>query len=216
MQNNHATQMTQLPKICWYGLVDYVVMHNKMKNFIATRNDQTLDEIWFVQHTPVFTLGRNESRQNILTESSIPIVQSDRGGDVTYHGPGQLIAYCLFDIKRIGIGIKALVQGLEQIVIEYLARLDVPAHRIEGAPGVYVDHKKIASLGLRVRNGYTFHGIAINVNMDLRPFTYINPCGLQNMQMTQIQDLGIPSSCEQLANEFSEMIIQQFYVNHEY
>lgn len=211
MPNQQYALNNQLPRVCRYGLSDYVVMHDKMKHFVNERDDQSVDEIWFVQHMPVFTLGRNESRQNILTESAIPIVQSDRGGDVTYHGPGQLIIYCLFDIKRLGIGIKSLVAGLEQIVIEYLARFDVLAHRIESAPGVYVDHKKIASLGLRVRNGYTFHGIAINVDMDLQPFTYINPCGLQNMQMTQMSDLGVQTNCEQLEIEITEMIIQQFY-----
>lgn len=212
MQNSsHKYDAHQSPVFHHYGLSDYVLMHDKMKNFVTARNEKTPDEIWFVQHTPVFTLGRNESRQNILIKSNIPIVQSDRGGDVTYHGPGQLIAYCLFDIKRIGIGVKSLVAGLEQIVIEYLARFNVSAHRIEGAPGVYVEHKKIASLGLRVRNGYTFHGIAINVDMDLQPFTYINPCGLQNMQMTQMSDLSVQTSCDQLENELSEMILQRFY-----
>lgn len=212
MHKNKANYVCQPPEIHRYGLSDYAEIHELMKAFVSMRHEETMDEIWFVQHQPVFTLGRNESRSNILAPTSIPVVQSDRGGDVTYHGPGQLIIYCLFDLKRLGFGIKSLVIGLEQLVIEYLARYDVLAHRIDGAPGVYVNQQKIASLGLRVRNGYTFHGIAINVDMDLHPFTLINPCGLKNMTMTQMRDVGVQGSMEQLEAEFSQMIIQQFYV----
>ena len=200
-----APDFRQLP------LSPYAEIHEKMRAFTDRRDRNTRDEIWFVQHTPVFTLGRNESRQNILMSSEIPVVQSDRGGDVTYHGPGQLIIYCLFDLQRMQLGVKALVTGLEEIFIQYLAGFGIAGKRIDKAPGVYVENKKIASLGLRVRRGCSFHGLAINVDMDLAPFSYIHPCGLKDMQVTQLADLGIERNCEQLAADLSIIIVQQFY-----
>ena len=182
-----------------------------MRNFTDNRTTDSQDEVWFVQHRPVFTLGRNESRENILVASDIPVVQSDRGGDVTYHGPGQLIIYCMFDLQRMQLGVKSLVWGLEELFIKYLANFQVMAQRIEKAPGVYVDNKKIASLGLRVRKGCSFHGMAINVDMDLQPFSLIHPCGLKGMRVTQLSDLGIQSNCDQLVSELSDAIIRQFY-----
>ena len=189
----------------------YNEIHKKMGNFTDSRNEATRDEIWFVQHHPVFTLGRNESRKNILVDSDIPVIQSDRGGDVTYHGPGQLVLYCLIDLQRLRLGVRQLVAGLEEIFIQYLANFNVTGRRIEKAPGVYIDNKKIASLGLRVRKGCSFHGMAINVDMDLTPFTYIHPCGLEGMRTTQLADLGIQRSCDQVASDMSELIVQQFY-----
>ncbi len=197
------------------GLCAYQDVHAQMQEFTNSRTADTSDEVWFVQHKPVFTLGRNESKKNILIDSDIPIVQSDRGGDVTYHAPGQLVIYCLFDLKRLQLGVKTLVWGLEEMFIQYLSAFDVTAHRIEKAPGVYVDNKKIASLGLRVRNGRSFHGMAINVSMDLQPFTYIQPCGLENMRVTQLADFGLQRSCDQVASELSQSIIQQFFQAHE-
>lgn len=199
------------PKFRSLPLSPYNEIHQQMRAFTDSREDATCDEIWFVQHQPVFTLGRNESRENILTASDIPVVQSDRGGDVTYHGPGQLIIYCLFDLQRLQLGVKALVSGLEELFIQYLAGFDVIGQRIESAPGVYVDNKKIASLGLRVRKGCSFHGMAINVDMDLTPFSYIHPCGLEGMRTTQLIDLGIQRDCDQVASDLSELIVQQFY-----
>ncbi len=192
-------------------LSDYSEIHQKMRIFTDERNDDTCDQVWFVQHTPVFTLGRNQSRQNILMPSEIPVVQSDRGGDVTYHGPGQLVIYCLFDLQRMQLGVKALVAGLEEMFIRYLANFNISGQRLPNAPGVYVENKKIASLGLRVRRGCSFHGLAINVDMDLTPFTYIHPCGLKDMQVTQLANLGITRNCEQVATEISTLIEQQFY-----
>lgn len=199
------------PKFRSLSLSPYSEIHQQMRVFTDSRDDATCDEIWFVQHEPVFTLGRNQSRENILTASEIPIVQSDRGGDVTYHGPGQLIIYCLFDLQRLQLGVKALVADLEELFIQYLAGFDVVGQRIESAPGVYVDNKKIASLGLRVRKGCSFHGMAINVDMDLTPFSYIHPCGLEGMRTTQLADLGIQGSCDQVASDLSGLIVQQFY-----
>ena len=193
------------------SILPYAEVHQQMRRFTDDRNADSQDEVWFVQHRPVFTLGRNQSRENILVSSDIPVVQSDRGGDVTYHGPGQLIMYCMFDLQRLQLGVKSLVWGLEELFIKHLAGFKIVGQRIEKAPGVYVDNKKIASLGLRVRNGCSFHGMAINVDMDLQPFSYIHPCGLEGMQVTQLSDLGIQGNCDQVASELSDAIIRQFY-----
>ncbi len=201
----------KLPVFRQLPLSPYADVHQQMRNFTDNRTTDSQDEVWFVQHQPVFTLGRNESRENILVASDIPVVQSDRGGDVTYHGPGQLIIYCMFDLQRMQLGVKSLVWGLEELFIKYLENFQVGAERIEKAPGVYVDNKKIASLGLRVRKGCSFHGMAINVDMDLQPFSLIHPCGLKGMRVTQLSDLGIQSNCDQLVSELSDAIIRQFY-----
>ncbi len=193
------------------GLRCYEDIHEEMQQFTNQRSSDTNDEIWYVEHSPVFTLGRNNDRENVLVESDIPFVKSDRGGDVTYHGPGQLIVYCLIDLKRCQLGVKSLVSGLEDIFIQYLYGYEIAAHRIESAPGVYVSGEKIASLGLRVRNGCSFHGMSINVDMDLTPFTYINPCGLEGMKVTQLTTLGIKKTCSDVATELSELMIKQFY-----
>ncbi len=182
-----------------------------MLAFTCQRNENTIDEIWFVEHDPVFTIGRNRNESNLLRATDIPLIHSDRGGDITYHGPGQLIVYCLMDIKRLHIGVKSLVHGLEEIVIDYLARFSVTGSRIENAPGVYVNNQKLASLGLRVRNGCAFHGLAINIDMDLTPFSYIHPCGLEGMQAVQLTQLGIQASRDQVALALSELMLKQFY-----
>ncbi len=192
----------------------YEDMHMKMHDFTDQRNADTQDEIWFVEHEPVLTLGRNGNQNNVLVNSNIPIVHSDRGGDVTYHGPGQLVVYCLIDLKRLQLGVKQLVAGLEQLVIDYLSVFEVTGHRINSAPGIYVDGAKIASLGLRVRHGCSFHGLALNVDMDLKPFAYIHPCGLEGMQVTQLSSLGIQVSCNEVALQLTELINQQFYTNN--
>lgn len=190
---------------------NYQVVHQAMLDFTNARNLETLDEIWFVEHDPVFTLGRSGNASNLLQPSGIPVVQSDRGGDITYHGPGQLVIYFLLDLTRLNLGVKSLVNKLEGMVIRYLNNFDVAGHRIEKAPGVYVDNKKIASLGLRVRHGYSFHGIAINIDMDLTPFSYIHPCGLTNMQAVQLKQLGIQLTLNQVACDFTELIKDEFY-----
>lgn len=160
-----------------------------MQDFTNNRGEETFDELWVLEHEPVFTQGRAGKPEHILKHSNIPLVQSDRGGQVTYHGPGQLIFYPLLDIKRRNLGVRSLVTLLEQWVIRWLADYSIEAYAKAEAPGVYVDEAKIASLGLRVRRGYCFHGVSINIDMDLSPFSYINPCGYQGLKVTQLADL---------------------------
>ena len=200
-----------MPVFKQLGRCDYQYSYSQMRAFTNKRAPQDADEVWFLEHNPVFTLGTNARQENILSQADIPLVQSDRGGDVTYHGPGQLVVYCLFDLKRLQLGVKSLVSGLEEICIEYLSAQGLVGERLKSAPGVYVDGKKIASLGLRVKSGCCFHGMAINVDMDLTPFSYIHPCGLTGMQVTQLRDLAVDCTCRQLAADLSGRIIQQFY-----
>lgn len=168
------------------GLVSYLETWEAMKQFTHQRDKETPDEFWFLEHPPVYTQGQAGKSEHILNPGKIPIVQTDRGGQITYHGPGQLVMYVLMDLTRRQIGIKSLVCMLESILIDTLLSYDVAAHRISGAPGIYVNQKKIASIGLRVRKGCTYHGIALNVQMDLSPFKGIHPCGFASIEMTQI------------------------------
>ncbi len=170
------------------GTQDYHSIWSKMKEFTLSRTENTEDELWLLEHNPVYTQGQAGKPEHILNTNSIPIIQSDRGGQVTYHGPGQLVVYVLVDLIRRNIGIRTLVAKLEQVLILILARYQIEGHVRCGAPGVYVNEQKIASIGLRVKNGRTYHGIALNVNMDLTPFHDINPCGYAKMEMTQISD----------------------------
>lgn len=168
------------------GLFDYGDSFLMMKSQI--KEEDFKNEIWFLEHPPVFTLGTAADKKHILDSKDIPIVQSDRGGEVTYHGPGQLVIYFLIDIKNSNLGPKSLVQTLQEFTQSLLKNFSIESDFIEGAPGVYVDGKKIASIGLRISKGKSYHGISINVDMDLQPFTYINPCGYEGMQVTQIKD----------------------------
>jgi len=170
------------------GLQDYRPVWRAMSDFSDNRDNATADELWLVQHHPVFTQGRSGKAEHILAPSGIDIVQSDRGGQVTYHGPGQLVIYPLIDLHRRGLNIRTLVSLLENSIIELLSRYGLTAATLAGAPGVYIDGDKIASLGLRVRRGYSFHGLSLNVDMELTPFTFINPCGYPGLQMTQLID----------------------------
>lgn len=170
------------------GQVDYPPIWHAMQRFTNTRGVDTPDEIWLLEHTPVFTQGQAGKAEHVLFAGDIPVVQVDRGGQVTYHGPGQLVAYLLLDIRRSGMGVRELVSRIERSLIELLASYGVKAAAKPDAPGVYVDGAKIASLGLRIRNGRSFHGLALNVDMDLRPFQRINPCGYVGMAMTQLAD----------------------------
>jgi lipoyl(octanoyl) transferase len=178
------------PDIHWrrLGEQDYQAAWQSMRDFTDGRGPDTPDELWTLQHPPVFTLGQAGRPEHLLNPGDISVLRTDRGGQVTYHGPGQLIAYLLYDLKRGGIGIKTLVQRLEQAVIGLLAGLEIEADLKSGAPGVYVDGRKIASLGLRVRRGCSYHGIALNTDMDLTPFGRINPCGYPGLEVTQIAD----------------------------
>lgn len=172
------------------GRADYVATWQAMQAFTATRDADTPDQIWRVQHPPVYTRGRN-ARAAAASPGAIPTVASDRGGDITYHGPGQLVLYVLIDLHRARIGVKDLVHALEQSAIDWLAEHAVAAERRAGAPGVYVRAAKIAALGLRVRRGCSYHGLALNVDMDLAPFAAIDPCGYTGMAVTQCRDLGM-------------------------
>ena len=168
------------------GLMDYEPVWRAMQTFTDQRGDNTPDELWLVEHPPVFTQGQAGLPEHLLAPGDIPVIQVDRGGQVTYHGPGQIVAYPLIDISRSKIGVRALVKGIEQAVIDVLESYGVNAGLLEGAPGVYVDGVKIASLGLRIRRGKSFHGLAFNIQMDLEPFQRINPCGFQGLKVTNL------------------------------
>ncbi len=171
------------------GLQPYVQVWRDMQRFTDRRDGTTEDELWLVQHPPVYTLGKNGKAEHVLDPGNIPLVQSDRGGQVTYHGPGQLIVYTLLDLTRMHIGIRELVTRIENSVIALLDDYAIDAYARKEAPGVYVDGEKIAALGLRVRKGRCFHGVALNVDMDLEPFERINPCGFQGLEVTQLSAL---------------------------
>jgi lipoyl(octanoyl) transferase len=171
------------------GLVDYEPTWHAMQSFTDGRDASTPDQLWLVQHPPVFTQGQAGKAEHVLAPGDIPVIQVDRGGQVTYHGPGQIVAYPLVDLRRRGIGVKDFVHRIEQAIIEVLAGYGVSGVRVAGAPGIYVGGAKIASLGLRVRRGCTFHGLAFNIDMDLEPFQRINPCGFAGLQVTQLSAL---------------------------
>ena len=171
------------------GLQDYLITWEEMKSFTENRDSDTLDELWTLEHNSVFTQGISGKSKHLLKETQIPIIQSDRGGQITYHAPGQLIIYCLIDIKRLGIGIKKIVSMIEQSLIELLSSYEITAHTLKGAPGVYVNDSKIAALGLKVKHGRTYHGLSLNIDMDLSPYTLINPCGYSDLKVTQMRNL---------------------------
>jgi lipoyl(octanoyl) transferase len=172
------------------GLQIYEPVWRAMQHFTDTRDENSRDEIWFCQHQPVFTLGLNTAPEHLLATGDIPVVQIDRGGQVTYHGPGQLMIYPLIDIRRADIGVRDLVTALEQSVVDLAAEFDIAAASRCDAPGVYVDGAKLASVGLRIRRGASFHGMALNVDIDLEPFSRINPCGFRNLEVTDMNRLG--------------------------
>jgi len=176
------------------GRVEYEPTWRAMQRFTDERNEQTPDEIWFLEHPPVFTLGMNGKREHVLAPGDIPVMQIDRGGQVTYHGPGQLVVYPLVDLRRAKLGVRDLVTALERAVINYVAEIGAVAECRRNAPGVYVDGRKLASVGIRVRRGASFHGLAMNVSLDLEPFSRINPCGYEGLEMTRLSDLGGPAA----------------------
>ena len=192
------------------GLKPYEDIWQKMKQFTLDRDESTKDELWLLEHYPVYTQGQAGKKEHIINPKAIPIVQSDRGGQVTYHGPGQLVAYVLMDIKRRKLGIRSLVGHLEQMLIALLKQFAIPSEIRCGAPGVYVDNQKIASIGLRVKNGSTYHGIALNVAMDIDPFSGINPCGFEKLQMTQIQNYRPDIHIAEIEQAFIEHFLTVF------
>ena len=188
-------------KTAFLGRRDYVPLWRSMQEFTDERDDSTPDEIWFCEHPPVFTLGLNAAKEHLLAPGDIPVVQIDRGGQVTYHGPGILMVYPLIDIRRANIGVRKLVTALEQSVVDLAATYDVGAAARADAPGVYVEGNKLASVGLRIRRGASFHGMALNVDGDLEPFSRINPCGFEELEMTDLKRLGIELSLEDTAEK---------------
>ena len=188
------------------GLVAYEPTWRAMQDFTAQRTADTADEIWLCQHPPVFTLGLAGKPEHLLRDIGVPVVKIDRGGQITYHGPGQLVAYLLLDLKRRGLTVKGLVNRMEQTVIDLLAGHDIAAARLAGAPGVYVNGAKIAALGLKVKNGCCYHGLALNVAMDLAPFEAINPCGYEGMAVTQLADFVPDITPEQAATTLVEQL----------
>lgn len=190
------------------GLQDYLPVWQAMQRFTNERTPDSADQIWLLQHNPVFTQGQAGKAEHLLMPGDIPVVQTDRGGQVTYHGPGQLIGYLLLDVRRLGIGVRELVSLIERSLIELLASYGVSAAARPDAPGVYVDGAKIASLGLRIRNGRSFHGLALNVDMDLQPFRRINPCGYAGLAMTQLRDLIGPVDFDEVRGRLREQLVR--------
>ncbi len=179
-----------------------------MQRFTDERNSTTPDEIWFLEHPPVFTLGMNAKRDHVLAPGDIPVVQIDRGGEVTYHGPGQLVVYPLIDLRRAKLGVRDIVTALERSVIQLLEEYGVAAVARRDAPGIYVGSRKLGSVGLRIRRHSSYHGLAVNVNLDLEPFRRINPCGFQGLEMTQLVELGGPRTVEAAAEALEPHLLR--------
>ena len=188
------------------GLQDYQTVWKSMQDFTLQRNAKTLDEIWFVEHPAVFTQGQAGKAEHLLSPGSIPVVQVDRGGQVTYHGPGQQVVYFLIDIRRKKMGVRQLVSAIEKIVIELLKKYKIESNARSDAPGVYVAEKKICSLGLKIKRGCSFHGLALNVDMDKAPFLRINPCGYEGLEVTQISDFVSGKTLLDTENDFRQII----------
>ena len=192
------------------GRQPYEPVWRAMQRFTDARNEETPDEIWLVEHDPVFTLGQAGKPEHVLAAGDIPVIHVDRGGQVTYHGPGQIVAYPLFDLKRMKVGVREYVHRIEQSIIDTAGEWNIHAERKEGAPGVYVAGAKVAALGIRVRRGCTFHGLAFNIAMDLEPWHRINPCGYQGLQVTTLADLGGPSGMDAVKPVLLANLARQF------
>ena len=188
------------------GRSDYRDTWDAMKDFTKRRNPETLDELWITEHAPIFTQGLNGRAEHVLDIGDIPLLQIDRGGQITYHGPGQLLLYCLLDITRLDLGVKGLVAKIEKSVTDLLHDYGIVAHTRPGAPGVYVDQAKIAALGLRIRKGCCYHGLSLNIGMDLEPFISINPCGYQGLAVTQLREFGVTDSVERVGLRLAEIL----------
>lgn len=192
------------------GICEYADVFQRMQEFNRARHAESADEIWLLQHEPVFTLGLNGKPEHVLDAGEIPLIKTDRGGQVTYHGPGQLIVYILFDVRRNQLGIRDMVTRLEQSVVDFLATENIIAVARKDAPGVYVEGKKIAALGLRIKSGGCYHGLSLNVDMDLSPFSRINPCGYPGMEVTSLRQLGLAYSVDETAKRLLKNIRHQF------
>lgn len=190
------------------GLSEYVKVWEAMQDFTTRRGPTTSDEVWILEHDPVFTLGLGAKPKHLLDPGPIPVIQVDRGGQVTYHGPGQLVAYVMLDLKRRGLGVKRLVTLLEDTVINLLEQFGATARKRLGAPGVYIDDAKIAAVGLRIRRGCSYHGLSLNVHMDLGPYACINPCGYPGLCVTQMRDLGVKEGLPEVGDLLVEQLRQ--------
>lgn len=188
------------------GRADYLPTWQAMQDFTANRTADTPDELWLLEHPPTYTVGLNGKPEHLPLATDIPIVNIDRGGQITYHGPGQIVIYVLVDLKRLGIGVRELVNQMEEAIIRLLARHGVAAQRRDKAPGVYVGDAKIAALGLRIKNGRSYHGLSLNVDMDLTPFSHINPCGYKGLAVTQTIDQNIGQTAEELGPQLAEIL----------
>lgn len=207
MELKAAPSAALAPVLKFLGPRAYEPTWRAMQVFTDARDAQTPDEIWFLEHPPVFTLGLAGKREHLLAPGDIPVVQIDRGGQVTYHGPGQLVVYPLLDLRRLGLGVRELVTALENAVIRVVASWGITAASRRDAPGVYVEGRKLASLGLRIRRGSSYHGLAFNVDMDLEPFRRINPCGFANLEVTDLKSLGAPSSVREVARRLAPELL---------
>ena len=202
-----ALPSVSAPALKWLGCVDYEPTWRAMQRRTDDATAATPDEIWFLEHPPVFTMGMNAQAVHLLAPGDIPVVDIDRGGQVTYHGPGQLVVYPLLDLARLGLGVRALVEGIERAIVATVAQWGVQAYGKRDAPGVYVGERKIASVGLRIRRGRSYHGLALNVAMDLEPFARINPCGYAGLQMTQLSELGGPASVREVSEVLAPRLL---------
>lgn len=198
------------PVVRHLGEVDYLETWEKMQDFTNVRDKDTVDEIWFLQHPPVYTLGKNGKPEHILNAQDIPVINADRGGQVTYHGPGQIVVYTMLDLKRLKTGVRELVTLIEQSIIDLLAGYGVESCARRDAPGVYVNNAKIAALGLRVRKGCSFHGLALNVDMDLEPFSRINPCGYEGLEVTQLTNFVQDITIEKVVDDLQQCLVETF------
>lgn len=211
MNAGHEGERGERAVVRRLGRVEYEPTWRAMQDFTARRTPATPDELWLVEHPPVYTQGQAGKPEHLIASTDIPVVQIDRGGQITYHGPGQVVAYVLVDLRRRGYGVRELVTRMEQAVIDLLAVHGIAAERLAGAPGVYVGGAKIAALGLRVRHGCTYHGLAFNVDMDLAPFAAINPCGYAGLAVTQCRDLGIPLRFADAGPALAEALLDRIY-----
>ena len=203
----HA-EAVDAPVLRWLGRAEYEPTWRAMQCFVEERGPDTADEFWFLEHPPVFTLGMNSRPEHLLAPGDIPVVQIDRGGQVTYHGPGQLVVYPLLDLGRAGLGVRSLVEGIERAIVATVAQWGIEAVGRRDAPGVYVAGRKLASIGLRIRKGRSYHGLALNVAMDLEPFRRINPCGYAGLEMTQVSDLGGPADLRFVADALALWLLE--------
>ena len=192
----------------WLGRVDYEPTWRRMQRLTEESTAETPEEIWFLEHPPVFTMGMNAKVEHLLAPGDIPVVNIDRGGEVTFHGPGQLVVYPLIDLQRHRLGVRTLVEGIERAVIETVAQWGIEARGDRNAPGVYAQGRKLASIGLRIKRGRSYHGLSLNVAMDLEPFRRINPCGYAGLEMTQVGDLGGPADVESVAAALAPRLLE--------